>query len=156
MQPVKISLPLLRTFAVVLIATLPISAHSGESPLEKVYAYCQARETTTDMMARGRDTGIGKATVIAQLPALNPSSNDAERATFARLNDVYDHPELKGRTLFHYRVAKCLLNAMYNKEPSFDDSLGSELRECQTQSNTDEALGGCVATVTTRLFKKGR
>jgi hypothetical protein len=125
------------------------------SALEQVYSYCSVREASTEMMVRSRDSGVAQEKVFERLPPLTSNSNDAERATPARLKDVYAFRQLGGRTLFHYRVSSCLLGAMHKvEEPKFGMALNTELLRCQSTFTEDEALSVCIAEVANRLRRK--
>ena len=112
--------------------------------LAKVTEYCSVREASTQMMVEGRDRGIKKEQVLSHLPPLTESSNDAERATFSRLNDVYGMPRIGISTMAAHRFFGCILGAMDNKEPSFRPGLEDALLECQDMAGPAGDRTRCV------------
>jgi hypothetical protein len=142
-------------YCLVAFVTPSSAQETLDSALEQVYRYCTVREASTEMMVRSRDSGVLIETVLERLPPLDSNSNDAERATPSRLKDVYAFRQLGGRSLFHYRVSKCILGAMHKvEEPKFGMALNTELLRCQSTTTEDEPLSVCIAGVANKLHRK--
>jgi hypothetical protein len=135
--------------------SLPAASQGSlDELLQKMYDYCVVRERTTELMTQGRDSGVSRDTVQAQLPPLTGRSTDVEAATFSRLEDVYRYTRLNGRTLFHFRVSRCIQRGMYGSEPAYGPGVEDTLLGCQSRPSSDEALSTCIAGATTRSRQK--
>lgn len=123
------------------------SQSSLDELLEKAYQYCVVREQTTELMAHGRDSGILRESVEAKLQPPTSTTPDMATATISRLEDVYRYTRLSGRTLFHFRVSRCIQRAMHGAEPVFGPDIEDLLLGCQRRPSSDETLSTCVAGI---------
>jgi hypothetical protein len=137
--------------ALLFCAMFPLAAPTTAQVIDKdllaqVTRLCAIREATTQIMVEGREKGILKEQVTSKLPPLTSSSSPEERATYARLNDVYGMPKVGVKTMSSHRFFSCLWQAMASDhlEPTFGSGLEPALLDCQKANANFEEHGRCV------------